>query len=354
VTSETNKESKKASSSSTAPSKGLSQIDVAELAGVSQAAVSRTFTPGASVSEDTRAKVLAAAEELGYRPNVIARSLIRKSTNIIGLVVMRFSNPFYARMIREFTRILQEQGYWTLLLNIAQNQELEETLPIALQYQIDGLIITSATLSSKLAQECARSGTPVVLFNRYTSDSNINVVCCDNVEGGRIVADAFLDAGYQRIGFIAGEEVSSTNRDRENGFVSRLRERGSDLSLRESAGDYTYELGYAAAERLLQRDDPPEAIFCANDLIAMGALDLARHKLGLKVPEDLAIIGFDDIPSASWPGYELTTVRQPVKPLAESTLKVLLDAIQTPEIEAVQRVIAPTLIQRNTAPTVAV
>ena len=133
---------------------GASQIDVARLANVSQAAVSRTFTKGASVSEETRTKVLAAAKELGYRPNVIARSLIQKSTNIIGLVVMRFTNPFYACMIREFTKALQEQGYWTLILNIAQAQELEETLPTALQYQVDGLIITSTTLSSSLAEEC--------------------------------------------------------------------------------------------------------------------------------------------------------------------------------------------------------
>jgi len=326
-----------------------SQIDVARLANVSQAAVSRTFTAGASVSEETRAKVLAAAKELGYRPNVIARSLIQKSTNIIGLVVMRFTNPFYARMIRDFTRALQEQGYWTLLLNIAQNQELEYTLPMALQYQVDGLIVTSATLSSRLAEECARSGTPVVLFNRYASDTYTNVVRCDNVEGGRMVADAFLDSGCQRLAFIAGEEASSTNRDRESGFVNRLQERGYSLSFRESAGDYSYELGFEAAQRLLQRDDPPDAIFCANDLIAMGALDLARCKLDIKIPDELSIIGFDDIPSAAWPGYDLTTVRQPVKPLVEYTLQVLLDAIRTPETETVEKVIAPTLIQRKSA-----
>lgn len=333
--------------SNSAPPKGLSQIDVARLAGVSQAAVSRTFTPGASVSEDTRSKVLAAAEELGYRPNVIARSLIQKSTNIIGLVVMRFSNPFYARIIRDFTRILQEQGYWTLLLNIAQMQELEETLPMALQYQVDGLIITSTTLSSRLAQECARSGTPVVLFNRYSPDTNINVVRCDNVEGGRIVADAFLEAGLQRLAFIAGEETSSTNRDRESGFLERLAEYDIDLAFRESAGDYSYELGYEAARRLLGRDNPPEAIFCANDLIAMGVQDYARVEMNIKIPDELAIIGFDDIPSASWPGYDLTTIQQPVEPLVESTLKVLLDAIQTPELGAVERVISPKLIQRS-------
>lgn len=335
------------SSSRVAFTQEPSQIDVAHLAGVSQAAVSRTLTPGASVSEETRAKVLAACEQLGYRPNVIARSLIQKSTNIIGLVVMRFTNPFYARVIRDFTSALQDRGYWTLLLNIAQNQELEDTLPMALQYRVDGLIITSATLSSHLAEECARSGTPVVLFNRYATDSHTNVVRCDNVEGGRIVADALLDSGHSRIAYIAGEEGASTNRDREYGFVSRLRERGQELAMRESAGEYTYEAGYEAAQRLLYRDDPPDSIFCANDLIAMGVLDLARCGMNIQVPGDLSIIGFDDIPAAAWPGYQMTTVQQPVPALVESTIQVLLDAILSAEQLAKEKVISPTLVWRN-------
>lgn len=326
-----------------------SQIDVARLANVSQAAVSRTFTKGASVSEETRTKVLAAAKELGYRPNVIARSLIQKSTNIIGLVVMRFTNPFYACMIREFTKALQDQGYWTLILNIAQAQELEETLPTALQYQVDGLIITSTTLSSSLAQECVRAGTPVVLVNRYNTNAKINVVRCDSIAGGRLVADAFLDAGHKRLAYIAGDEASSTNRDREIGFVDRLNERGSNLVYRESAGAYMYEPGYEAAKRLLMRDDPPDGIFCANDLIAMGALDAARWELGIKVPEELSVIGFDDIASAAWPGYCLTTVKQPVRQLVENTIQVLMDGIHTPGIENSEVVISPSLIWRNSS-----
>ena len=326
-----------------------SQIDVARLANVSQAAVSRTFTQGASVSEETRTKVLAAAKELGYRPNIIARSLIQKSTNIIGLIVMRFTNPFYACMIREFTKALQEQGYWTLILNIAQALELEETLPMALQYQVDGLIITSATLSSSLAQECVRAGTPVVLVNRYSTDTDINIVRCDSIAGGRIVADAFLDAGHQRLAFISGDEASSTNRDRETGFVERLWERGVRLAYRESAGDYMYEPGYKAAKRLLLRDDPPDGIFCANDLIAMGALDAARTELGIMVPEELSIIGFDDIPMAAWPGYALTTVRQPVDQLVDATLQVLMDAIRSQETEPVNKIIPTFLVPRTSA-----
>ncbi len=325
----------------------FSQIDVAKLAGVSQAAVSRVFTPGSSVSEDTREKVMAAVKQLGYRPNVIARSLVQNSTNIIGLVVKRFTNPFYAQMIQEFTRVLQEQGYWTLVFNIAEKQELEEALPMALQYRVDGLIITSATLSSHLADECARSGTPVVSFNRYATDGHSHMVYCDNFEGGRMVADALLDAGHKRIAFIAGEESSSTNRDREAGFTKRLEERGHALDLRESAGDYDYEMGYAAAERLLQRDDLPDAIFCANDLIAMGALDVARCKRKINVPADLSIIGFDDIPAAGWPSYQLTTIRQPFGILVDTTIQVLMDAINEPESDIIKKVIAPTLIWRD-------
>jgi len=234
-------------------------------------------------------------------------------------------------------------------LNIAQDQELEKTLPMALQYQVDGLIVTSSTLSSVLAAECVRSGTPVVMFNRYASDTHTHVVRCDNVEGGRIVADAFLDSGHKRLAYIAGEEAASTNREREAGFVDRLQERGHSLSFHESAEDYNYEQGYEAAQRLLQRDDPPDAIFCASDLIAMGALDLARYKLGIKIPEELSIIGFDDIPSAAWPSFELTTVKQPIKPLVDNTLQVLMNAINTPDSEASEVVVPPSLIWRNSS-----
>ena len=228
----------------------VSSVEVAHLAGVSQAAVSRVFTPGASVSEEMREKVMTAAKQLGYRPNAIARSLNQHSTRMIGLVMVRFMNPFYARLLQEFTAKLQALGYWTLLLNIAHGDELERALPLALQYQVDGLIITSATLSSHLAEECAQYGTPVVLFNRYALDSSVNAVCCDSARGGRLVADALADAGHQRIAYIAGEAGSSTNQDRERGFTSRLRERGREVAFVEQ-GDYSYESGYAAAKRLL-------------------------------------------------------------------------------------------------------
>jgi DNA-binding LacI/PurR family transcriptional regulator len=329
--------------------KQVTSIDVARLAGVSQSTVSRTFSPNGSVSPATRQKVLLAARKLGYTPNVIARSLSKQSSKIIGIVVVRFSNPFYAIMVREFTRRLQDLGYWTLLLNVKHAQEIDNALPMALQYQVDGIIITSATLSSQMADDCVRSGTPVVLFNRYALGTRANAVCCDNVAGGRLVADALLDAGHQRLAYIAGEEGSSTNVDREKGFIDRLKERDQSLWLREAGGDYTYEAGYAAATRLLHRDDPPDSIFCANDLIAMGALDVARHELGIQVPEELSIIGFDDIPQASWPAYSLTTVSQPIDRMVDTTIDVLMSAVEAPDAETIMKWIPVSLIKRNSA-----
>lgn len=326
----------------------VSSVEVARLAGVSQAAVSRVFTPGASVSDEMRAKVMAAAKQLGYRPNAIARSLSLQSSHIIGLVMIRFWNPFYARLLQEFTNRLQTLGYWVLVLNVAEDTPLENAIPTALQYQVDGIIVTSATLSSGLAEECARVGTPVVLFNRYSLESSVNAVCCDNVAGGRMVADALLSAGHTRLAYIAGEADSSTNRDREQGFTQRLAERGGTLWARES-GDYSYESGYQAALRLLGRQQRPDALFCANDLMAMAAFDAASCHLGLRVPEDVSIIGFDDIAMAAWPKYDLTTIHQPVDRMVDATIEVLLQAIQQPQSERVVRFMAPTLTVRSSA-----
>jgi DNA-binding LacI/PurR family transcriptional regulator len=326
----------------------ISQRDVARAAGVSQAAVSRAFTPGASVAPKTRKSVMDAAEKLGYRPNAIARSLIKHSTKIIGIVLVRFANPFYWQVFEQFTQRLQQHGYYTLLLNATQDQQIEETLPMALQYQVDGIIITSSTLSSQMADEAARAGTPVVLFNRYELTTTASAVCCDNVDGGRLVADALLDAGHTRLAYIAGEESSSTNRDRERGFRDRLMERGHSLWLREAGLEYTYRAGYAAAQRILARQPWPEAIFCASDLIALGAMDCARH-LGAKIPDDLSIIGYDDIDMAGWPAYSLTTVRQPTSKMVDTTIDVLLHAINNPEAEAVSKWIPTELVRRNSA-----
>ena len=328
-------------------SNGVSSIDVARLAGVSQAAVSRTYTPGASVSDKTRAKVLAAAKQLGYQPNMIARSLSRRSTRLIGIAMAKIGDPFYARILATFSRKLQEKGYWSLLLNVNDDLALDEALPHALQYQVDGVVLTSATLSSTMVSHCKNLNVPVVLFNRFSWELDVNAVGCDHAGSARLLADFLMEAGHERIAYIAGEEDSSTNQERERGFTEQLAGAGHSLFVRES-GDYTYASGYEAASRLFSRKVCPDALFCANDLMAIGAIDRARET-GLRVPDDVSVVGFDDIAMAGWEQYSLTTIRQPMDRLASATIEVLISAIESREMERVIKVIPGQLVIRDSA-----
>ncbi len=328
-------------------SNSVSSIDVARLAGVSQAAVSRTYTPGASVSEKTRQKVISAAKQLGYQPNIIARSLSRRSTRLIGIVMAKIGDPFYAKILATFSRKLQEKGYWSLLLNVNDDLALDDALPQALQYQVEGVVITSATLSSTMVSHCKNLNVPVVMFNRFSWELDVNAVGCDHAGGARMLADLLIKAGHERYAYLSGEEDSSTNREREKGFTERLGDDGQELFARES-GDYSYESGYVAAKRLLGAKKRPDALFCANDLMAMGAIDRARE-MGVQVPGDLSVVGFDDIPIAAWTQYALTTIRQPVDRLVESTVDVLVNAIESTNNERVIKIIPGNLIRRRSA-----
>lgn len=327
-------------------SKRVTSFDVARMVGVSQSTVSRTFGSGANVSEKTRKKIVAAAKELGYKPDAIARSLSTQKTNIVGIVMAQITSPFYPYVLEMFTKRLQDIGRQALLFTTAPGQEVDDILPHVLQYRVDGLIITSSLVSSEMVEECAQSGTPVVLFNRYALGTQTSAICCDNVEGGRAIANLLLDAGHQRLAYIAGLENTSTNIDREKGFSDRLNERGYTQLLREK-GQYNYKSGFEAAKRLLKNTNPPDAIFCANDIMALGALDAARFEVGLKVPEDVSIIGFDDIPSASWDAYALTTIRQPVDKMVDATLDLLLQRIESPDAEPTLKLISGQLIKRQ-------
>ncbi|WP_420628478.1 LacI family DNA-binding transcriptional regulator [Candidatus Leptofilum sp.] len=303
--------------------KPATSIDVAQLAGVSQPTVSRAFDPNASIAADTRSRVLAAAKKLGYQPNVIARSLSTRRTNIVGLVMANVANSlFYPTVLEKMTDRLQKMGKQVLLFNVPLEKPVDDFLPRVLGYQVDGLIITSTTPSNEIADECARNGTPVILLNRFVEGSSANSVCCDNEQGGRLAADALLDADHAQIAYIGGPPTTFTNMMREAGFVGRLKERGYEKILLET-GTFTYESGQACARRLLTLATPPDAIFCAADIMAMGVMDVARYEFDLQIPDQLSIIGFDDIPIAGWPIYNLTTIRQPVDGMIDAALELL-------------------------------
>ncbi len=321
-------------------------IDVAKRAGVSQATVSRTFS-GASVAAATRARVMTAARDLNYSPSAIARSMSTQATGIIGIVMADISSPFYPYVLEKFTSSLQALGQRVLLFNVPPDQDVDAVLPTVLEYRVDGLIITSTTLSSAMAEICVAAGTPVILFNRYVLGSKADAVCCDNVEGGRMIANALLDGGHTRLAYIAGKLNTSTNQDREKGFGDRLRERGV-IDWQHAQGDYTYPSGYAAARELLAATAHPDAIFCANDIMALGALDCARD-LSINVPGELSIVGFDDIPAASWSGYQLTTVRQPVNHMIEATLDILARHRENPDAKPTLQLVPGRLVTRRSA-----
>lgn len=287
-----------------------------------------------------------AAEQLSYRPNAIARSLIMQRSNIVGLVVAEITNPFYSAVLETISEKLQQNGQHVLLFSVAQAHDIDQALPALLQYQVDGVIITSAVFSSEVAYRCAEVGRPVVLFNRYVPGAGVSAVCTDNIGGGRMIADLMIDAGYRRLAFVAGTADTSTSTDRQQGFFSRVSERGMQPPGIER-GDFDYESGMDAARHLFARSEQPDGVFCANDMMAMGLMDVARTEFGLRIPEDLGVVGFDDIPQAAWATYNLTTFRQEVEAMTDETLSILRARIENGNLEPKLSLVPGQLISRG-------
>lgn len=306
----------------------VTSIQVAKRAGVSQSAVSRVFTPGASVSKKTADKVKKAADELGYRPNILARSLITGKSRMIGLLVAYLENYFYPEALEKLSNALQAEGYHVLVFMAQQTTgNVDKVLDEILDYQVDGVIMASVEISSELAARCQTAGVPVVLFNRNQDDERLSAVTSDNAAGGRKVADFLIRAGHRRIGYIAGWEGASTQRDREAGIRSGLAENGIELYAHE-VGAFRYDEAQSAARRMFAKPDRPDAVFVANDHMAFAVMDVLRSELGLRVPDDVSVIGFDDVPLAAWPAYDLTTIRQRTNVMAKETVGTLLASIE--------------------------
>jgi DNA-binding LacI/PurR family transcriptional regulator len=327
--------------------KNVTASDVAKYLGMSQSTVSRVFTPGATVSDETRKKVLEAARELGYRPNALARSLITRKSNIIGIVMGDVKNPFYPDVLSKFSAELRKRGYHVLFVNAQSDKIRSEEVYQFIEYNVEGVVMTDAFLSSSVVSHFKDNNIPIVLFNRYHDNSIFHTVSCDNVDGGYHIGRYLVDKGHKRLAFITGSPNTSTSQDREKGFRAALVERGYNLIT--DNGDYTYEGAYQAALRLLNSVNPPDAIFCANDIMALGAIDAAKE-IGVLIPEDISIVGFDDIDLASWSAYSLTTWKQPVDQMIESTIDLLIGNIERKENneEILYHSIKGALVERKT------
>lgn len=302
----------------------VTSAQVAERAGVSRSAVSRVFTPGASVSEATAAKVREAADALGYRPNTLARSLLTGQSRMVGLVVSYLDNHFYPQVLEALSRKLQSRGYHVLMLMAGpEAAEADAVVADILDYQVEGLILASVTLSSDLAERCRATNVPVVLLNRRQGTPGEVCVVSDSAAGGRLAAECLIARGARRIGHIAGWESASTQREREAGFMAGLRAAGLGLYAREP-GNFDASQARAAARAMFSDPDArPDGVFVANDYMALIVLDVLRYDLGLTVPDDVAVVGFDDVPASSWPAYGLTTIRQDVEAMASGVVAAL-------------------------------
>lgn len=328
-------------------------FDVAALAGVSQSAVSRAFTQGSSIAEETRHKVLEAAKKLNYVPNSIASSLTTKRTNIVALILGDMGNPFYVHTLHEFSRRLQAQGRQVLTFTVDRGADADEAILHLLAYQVDGVILTAAQLSTRMTSLCHERGIPIVLFNRYIPGSDASGVRCDNAAGGRLIAEAFLAAGARHFAMITGDPKGTTSQDRARGFVERLLEDGiKRADIVSVEGQSSYEGAFNATLGLFaNKGRKLDAIYGINDIMAMGAIDALRFRLGVRVPEDIMLAGFDDIPEGRRAPYQLTTVRQPINEMVEEALAILhLDEPDRPIEPGIDRPIAGKLIWRGTIP----
>lgn len=326
----------------------ITAYDVARLAGLSQSTVSRTFTQGASVSAATRQKVVAAAGQLGYRPNLIARSLITQRSNIVGVGIGYLENQFYPAVLEALSVALEELGYRVLLFTTKLGERADPIIEEILHYRVDALVLASINLSSHLGQECRKAGVPVVAINRRTDEEGVSSVTCDNYDGAQTVAAFLMAGGHQRYAFMAGVEDSSTSRDREAGFHDYLAGRGIALSHR-AVGHYDFEAATLAARALFSADQPPDALFCANDHMALAALNVARTEFGREVGRDLSIIGFDDVAPAAWPLVDLTTYSQPVERMVDAVMAILGGQLAEAPGPALHEIIEGELVVRGSA-----
>jgi DNA-binding LacI/PurR family transcriptional regulator len=285
-----------------------------------------------------------AAEALGYSPNLLARSLTTRQTGMVGLVLNNFHNPVFLQIFDLFTRGLQDRGLRPLLVNLSDETDPARSVQLLRQYSADGVVVASSELPNAFAESFKAAGFATVLaFGRGSETPRVDVVCIDNVEAGRMAARALLARGYSRLGFIGGPEAATTTQDRWSGFAEVA---GARARARH-AGDYSYVAGRSAMLAELASGPPAEAYFCADDILSVGAL-AALSERGLRVPQDVGIIGLNDMEMAAWSHPNLTTIRQPFAAMVTAVLDRLTQLMAAPDLAPQAQMLPCELVVRGT------
>lgn len=328
----------------------VTATEVARLAGVSQSTVSRVFYPNKDkpVSEELRQRVLKAAQMLDYRPNALARGLIMKKTNLIGIVIGDINNSFFSNVLEKLTVKLKHKGFDVLFVHkddetLKKDEELK-----FLDYNVAGIIVIDAWLSSNIVDQLIKNEIPVILTYRNIENANCNYIGCDNFTAGYKTAEYFYKHGHRHFAYMMGDEDSSTNKDRQAGYCSFLIEKGIVPYIEKSG--YSYESGFEAGYKLFSKQIKIDSLFCADDIMAIGVIDAAR-RLGLTIGEDISIVGFDDITMASWDPYSLSTWRVPLDNMVNLTIDTLLKEIHGENDDVVQIELPCKFIERKSVKT---
>ena len=329
-----------------------SMDDVAKRAGVSIATVSRVLNNNGKVNEATRARILKAIKDLKYQPSRVAKRLRSKSvsSNLLGVLIPDIQNPFYIDVLEGIEDVAYKNNYALIMCNFSQDDKKEKLYLEILQSEgIDGLIAAPASEDDIPLKRLVKDGLPVVCVDRGLSDVDIDVVLIDNEVGAYNAVDFLAKKGYKRIAHITGLLSIPSSRLREKGYRRALVENG--LTVREEYirnGDSKLPSGVQLCEELLNLPEPPDAIFTGNNLITLGALEVI-HKRKLRVPEDVAIVGFDDMFWASSLNPPLTAVRQPAKEIGRRAGELLIQRINEPERSTIQMILNAELMKRSSA-----
>lgn len=324
--------------------------DVAEKVGVNPSTVSRVLNGDSNLSirEETRKRILEAIKEMGYTPNPIARSLRKKTSDAIGMLIPDITNPFFPEVIKGAETAASEKGLSVILCNTDENSDKERNLVrFLIDRRVDGMLLFSSRLEDETVSEVEKSGIPFVLVNRGSRSNSGAYVVVDNTLGARLAMQHLIGLGHQKIAHIAGFLYTETGLERLEGYRKSLNAAGLpfDSEYMVEAG-FTEQQGYIAMRKLLSLTNPPTAVFAANDLMAMGAMTAIIEK-GLRVPEDISLVGFDDIWVANRITPALTTVKIPLIEMGLLAMKIISDKIAQKEIQDERIILIPELIIRS-------
>lgn len=323
--------------------------DLARDLGMSVSTVSRAFYPDAVIAPETRKTVLEHAARIGYRPNPFAQSLITKKTQIAGMVVSDLTNPFYPEVMTRLTSLLQQAGINLMLAAAEQPEKIDEAVELLLTYQPDLMIVLATNLDSHAREKCEAAGAPVIFFNRLSADGLGFGVSCDNVEGGRRAAAHLIDLGHRELAYVSAFPGASTNVERQRGFCEGAVARGLAPPQVIEAGMFSYEAGYTAGLGLNALPRRPDGVLCANDIVAIGFIEALQEGLGISVPGDVSVIGYDNIAMAGWPSHRLTTVAQPLEEMMAATVILARELAAERQIpQRIQRIAPGPLVERST------